>query len=79
MVKLVVLFVFTVWAMFGLMLPPVPAEGETVKLVGAFTEKAAVTVLSDAMDTMQIPVPVQAPDQPVKLEPAFAAAVSVTD
>jgi hypothetical protein len=30
------------------------------------------------MVTLQVPVPVQAPDQPVKIEPGSAAAVSVT-
>jgi hypothetical protein len=30
------------------------------------------------MLTVQVPVPVQAPDQPAKVEPAPAAAVNVT-
>ena len=39
----------------------------------------AVTLLAAAMITVQLPVPEQAPDQPVKLEPASAEAVSVTE
>ena len=38
----------------------------------------AVTEVSFVNDTLQVPVPVQAPDQPANLEFAFGAAVSVT-
>ena len=49
----------------ALVWPPLP-----VKL--ADTERAAV------IETMQLPVPVQAPLQPAKVEPVAGAAVSVT-
>src|SRR5262245_19823227 len=39
--------------------------------------KAAVTDLACVMDTVQVPVPEQAPLQPAKVEPDAAAAVSV--
>ena len=38
----------------------------------------AVTETSLVNVTLQVPVPVQAPDQPANVEPAFGAAVSVT-
>ena len=54
-----------------------------VKLVGAAggdTLKVAVTdVLADKVTEHVVTVPVQAPDQPPKTEPAAAAAVNVTD
>jgi hypothetical protein len=40
--------------------------------------KVAVTVVVPLMVTMQVPVPLQAPDQPVKVDPTVAPAVSVT-
>jgi hypothetical protein len=42
------------------------------------TSKVAVTERAALMLTVQLPVPEQAPDQPAKVEPAAAAAVSVT-
>ncbi len=38
----------------------------------------AVTEVSLVKVTLQVPVPVQAPDQPANVEVAFGAAVSVT-
>ena len=41
--------------------------------------KVAVTVVAEPSDSWQAPVPVhRPPDQPVKVEPAAAVAVSVT-
>jgi hypothetical protein len=50
-----------------------------VKVVGVVLEKVAVTDLAWVMDTTHGPVPVHAPDQPVKLDPRAARAVSVTE
>lgn len=55
---------------------PVPAL-ETVRACIA-TANVAVTVLAADIETTHAPVPVQAPDQPVKTEPVAAAAVSLT-
>ena len=41
--------------------------------------KVAVTVRACVMETMQLPLPVQAPDQPAKTEPLLGVAASVTD
>ena len=41
--------------------------------------KVAVTLCAEFILTMQLPVPVQTPLQPVKVEVASAAAVNVTD
>jgi hypothetical protein len=38
----------------------------------------AVTEALPVNVTLQVPVPVQAPDQPANVEPAFGTAVSVT-
>jgi len=40
--------------------------------------KVAVTLLAADIVTVQVPVPEQAPDQPVKVEPLVAVAVRVT-
>ncbi len=40
--------------------------------------KVAVTLIAEFTVTVQVPVPVQAPPQPVNTEPAFAAALKVT-
>ena len=40
--------------------------------------KVAVTVVAALMLTVQVPVPVHAPLQPLKVEPAAGVAVSVT-
>ena len=59
-----------------LMIEPLPVPVfETVNTVDA---KVAVTVFEPSMVTWQVPVPVQAPLQPVKNEPAAGAAVSTT-
>jgi hypothetical protein len=47
-----------------------------VKVTGAV--KVAVTLLAASVVTTQLPVPVQAPDQPVKVELPVGAAVNVT-
>jgi hypothetical protein len=58
---------------------PFPAVAtEMVCPPGLAAVKDAVTVVVPLMVTMQVPVPVQAPDQPVKLDPMVAEAVRVT-
>ena len=59
-----------------LMIEPLPIPVfETVNTVDA---KVAVTVFEPSMVTWQVPVPVQAPLQPVKYEPAAGAAARAT-
>ena len=41
--------------------------------------KLAVTDLAAVIETVQVPVPEQLPDQPVKVEPEEATAVRITD
>ena len=41
--------------------------------------KPAPTLLASVIETVHVPVPVQAPVQPVKVEPVSGVAVSVTD
>jgi|KBSMisStandDraft_5_1062788.scaffolds.fasta_scaffold493582_2 hypothetical protein len=60
--------------------PPVPTLlAVSTKLAGVtIGEKLAVTVVAAVIVTTQAAVPVQAPDQPVKVELASGVAVSVT-
>src|SRR3990172_4952780 len=74
-----VLFVaFTVY-------PRVPPRGIDVEsgtritlTLGSVRLNVAVTDLAASIVTVHVPVPVHAPDQPPKVEPVEAAAVSVT-
>jgi hypothetical protein len=56
-----------------------PLNGVVEETVGAVVSRAnvAVTDLAASIVRVQAVVPVQAPDQPVKLEPIAAVAVSV--
>ena len=62
--------------------PMVPAEGAvnavTTRSGNDDTVKVAVTLLAALILTTQLPVPVQAPLQPVKVEPVVGVAVRVT-
>ena len=51
----------------------------TVSVYWVLRMKLAVTLLAAFMVTTQVPVPLQAPLQPLKVDPVPAAAVSVTD
>src|SRR5439155_3905009 len=53
-------------------------RGSSVKVMGTLTEKFAVTARAALIVTVQAPVPVQLPLQPLKVEPAAGAAVKVT-
>lgn len=57
------------------MLPPVPADGVTVR---EFKVKVAVTVVALLIVMEQVPVPEHPPPHPVKLLPEAGAAVRVT-
>jgi len=58
---------------------PVPVPDlETVRAY-CFRVKAAVTDFAAVIFTVHVPVPVQAPLQPVKLDPVAAVAVKVTE
>ena len=57
---------------------PVPARVTPSANVDAVLN-VAVAVRACVIDTVQVPVPEQAPLQPAKLAPLPAAAVSVTD
>ena len=56
---------------------PLPVPALVTVRVG-FRVKVAVTDFAALMVTWQAPVPVQAPLQPVKVDPALAALVRVT-
>src|SRR5262245_18988489 len=60
---------------------PVPVPARVTVKAKVVTEllKVAVTDRAAVIETVQVPVPVQAPLQPAKVEPLAAAAVSVTD
>jgi hypothetical protein len=60
------------WALFLLTAVMVVLGG------GMILVNVAVTLLSGFMVTLQVPVPVQAPDQPANWDPLTALAVSVT-
>jgi hypothetical protein len=47
-------------------------------VVGVLTANVAVTLVAAVTETTQLPVPVQVPLQPEKMEPDAAAAVRVT-
>ena len=58
---------------------PVPVPFFEMVSVGATSVNAASTVVLEFIGNVQVPVPLHPPpDQPVKVEPADAAAVSVT-
>src|SRR5690349_2458055 len=58
---------------------PVPAFVTVNANVVAELFNVAVTARAAVIDTVQAPVPVQAPDQPANVEPGSAAGVSGTD
>ncbi len=58
---------------------PAPAFVTVKAYVVMVLLKVAVTLRAAVIDTAQVPVPVQAPLQPAKVEPLAAAAVSVTE
>ena len=60
----------------GEMLPPVPAEAV---IVYVFRAKVAVTDLAASIVTEHVPVPLHAPDHPVKVELVSNDAVRVTE
>ena len=58
---------------------PVPAPIFVTVRAYWIDAKVAVTSFAASMVTVQVPVPVQAPDHPVKVDPAIGDAVSTTD
>ncbi len=65
----------------GLLLTvPVPVPANVTESAKVVTDvlKVAVTALAALMVTLQVPVPLQAPLQPAKVDPADAVAVKVT-
>lgn len=61
------------WSRLAPAIPPVAVQVPAVEL------NVAATVVAVLMVTIHVPVPVQAPDQPEKVEPASAVAVRVTE
>ncbi len=57
---------------------PLPLPGRATPITRLLRSKLAVTFCAALMVTAQVPVPVQAPLQPAKVEPLTAVAVSVT-
>ena len=58
---------------------PLPLPAELIVKAKVCSVKVAVTDWAAVIGTLQGPVPVQAPDQPVKIEPVDGVAVKVTD
>jgi len=58
---------------------PVPARVTVRVWLVALVLNVAVTDWAAVIETVQVPVPVQAPLQPAKVEPLAAAAVRVTE
>jgi hypothetical protein len=58
------------------MAPFTPADAEMVNVLIA---KVAVTLFVAFIVTAHVPVPLQAPDHPVKVDEAFGVAVRITD
>ena len=58
---------------------PVPVPDFVTVRLYWFRVKAAVTDFAASIVTEQVPVPVQAPLQPVKVDPVAGAAVKVTE
>jgi hypothetical protein len=56
-----------------------PRTFGTGRRAGAVLEKSALTDLGTFILSLQVPVPAQAPPQPVNSEPRSGVAVSVTD
>ena len=57
---------------------PLPLPAELIVKAKVCSVKVAVTDWAAVIETLQEPVPVQAPDQPVKVEPVDGVAVRVT-
>jgi hypothetical protein len=81
MVKMTVLPPVTVCGVLGLMLPPAPALGVTMYVTGGgIRVNVAVAFLAPSTVTVQVgPVPLHAPDQPVKVLPLSGVADRVTE
>jgi hypothetical protein len=57
---------------------PLPVPDLVTVSANIFSAKVAVTLFASLIETVQVPVPVHAPLQPVNVESFAAAAVSVT-
>src|SRR5262245_31385272 len=58
---------------------PLPVTATVnVRFTGPVRLKLAVTVFGPLMSSVQVPLPLQSPDQPVKVEPAAGFACSTT-